>query len=182
MRLIFSIFFTLLLTTTYAQDRYKISKGSIDFTSDAPLEVIEASSSKLKGVIDPLGNRFAFSVKIESFQGFNSDLQRQHFNENYMESAEFPKATFKGKIIEQIDFDKDGTYQVRAKGDLTIHGQKQNRIIKGKLTVKGGKVSIKSEFTVPLEDHDISIPKIVNQKIATEILVTISATMEVDEL
>lgn len=182
MRLILIILFTCTITLIYAQDRYKISEGSIEFTSDAPLEVIEASTKKLKGVIDPLGNRLAFSVKVESFQGFNSELQRQHFNENYMESSEFPKATFSGKIIEQVDFDTDGSYNIRAKGDLKIHGEKQTRIIKGQLKISKGKVFLKTEFTVPLPDHNISIPKIVNQKIATEILVTIEATLEIDEL
>ncbi len=177
--LLMGIFFSL---TSLAQERYKIQKGSIDFASNAPLELIEAESTALKGVIDPLSYKLAFSVKIKSFEGFNSTLQKEHFNENYMESDKYPKATFKGKIIEQVDFDTDGTYAVRAKGDLTIHGAVQNRIIKGKLKVLNGKVMLETSFVVPLTDHDISIPKIVNKKIATEIEVTIKATMVEDEL
>ncbi|MDN4166522.1 YceI family protein [Cytophagales bacterium LB-30] len=153
---------------------YLTAAGSINFTSDAPLEVIEAESKKMKGAVDASKNTFAFAVPIISFQGFNSALQREHFNENYMESAKFPDATFTGKIIEQVDFTKPGTYSVRAKGTLKIHGVEQERIIKSDLIVKDDKtIVIKSDFYVPLSDHNIQIPKIVNQKIATEIHVVI---------
>ncbi len=55
---------------------------------------------------------------MESFQGFNSTLQREHFNENYIESDKYPEARFSGKVIEDIDFSKDGTYIIRAKGNF----------------------------------------------------------------
>lgn len=149
----------------------------MSFTSNAELELIKASSNKVQGLIDPASNTFAFSVDAISFEGFNSRLQRDHFNEKYMESDRFPKARFSGKIIEPIDFSIDGSYDVRAKGDLEIHGQKQTRIIKAKVTIANGILSIESRFVVPLADHNISIPAIVSQKIATEIEVEFKATM-----
>ena len=157
--------------------KFIVDKGEISFSSNASLEMIKATSDKVSGLIDPSNNQFAFLVNITSFRGFNSELQRQHFNENYMESEKFPKATFSGKIIEQIDFTKDSTYDVRAKGDLDIHGQKQSRIIKSKLIVKNGQLVIESRFIVPLTDHIITIPKIVSQKIATEIEVHFKSTL-----
>ena len=160
-----------------AQKKFNLERGEIGFTSNAELELIKASSKKFQGIIDPSTNQFAFVVLVQSFQGFNSELQREHFNEKYLESEKYPKASFTGKIIEQLDFTKDGTYEVRAKGDLDIHGQKQTRIIKSKLTIKNGVVSIETSFAVPLADHNISIPRIVNQKIATEIEVSFSAMM-----
>jgi polyisoprenoid-binding protein YceI len=163
--------------TLNAQKKYGIEKGLINFTSNAQLELIKAASDKVQGLIDPQTNQFAFAVDIKSFRGFNSELQREHFNEKYMESEKFPKARFSGKLIEQIDFTQDGTYEVRAKGDLEIHGQKQTRIIRSKVTIKNNSVSIESAFVVPLADHNISIPSIVSQKIATEIDVDFIATM-----
>ncbi len=47
-----------------------------------------------------------------------------------MESQASPYAISIGKIIEKIDFPKDGKYTSRAKGKLTIHGVEQERIIK----------------------------------------------------
>ncbi|NDK56637.1 YceI family protein [Pontibacter sp. BT213] len=156
---------------------YRIKEGRIHFKSEAPLELIEASSAKLKGLIKTDDQTFAFSVANESFEGFNSALQREHFNENYMESTRYPNCTFAGKIIEPVDFSKDGTYTVRAKGKLAVHGVEVERIIKSALTIKGGIITIQSEFIVPLQEHNITIPKIVYQKIAEEISVEINATL-----
>jgi hypothetical protein len=164
-------------TIAFAQKKFSIASGNISFTSNAQLELIKASSDNVQGLIDPATNQFAFSIDIKTFRGFNSELQREHFNEKYMESERFPKARFSGKIIEQIDFSVPGTYEVRAKGELEIHGQKQTRIIKSTITVANGRISIASTFFVPLADHNISIPNIVSQKIATEIEVDFTASM-----
>ena len=74
------------------------NSGTISFRSDAPLELITADSKEMKGRLDVKRRLFAFSVKMNSFRGFNSPLQREHFNENYVESDKFPKATFAGII------------------------------------------------------------------------------------
>ena len=164
------------------QNKFAIRNSEMSFTSNAELELIKASSNKVQGLIDPTTSHFAFMVDIISFEGFNSRLQREHFNEKYMESERFPKARFSGKIIEPIDFFSDGSYTVRAKGELDIHGHKQTRIIKSKVTIEKGLLTIESQFLVPLADHDISIPSIVSQKIATEIEVEFKATMASQEL
>ena len=156
---------------------YRCENGKVSFLSDAPLEVIHAKSNKMRGAIDPEKQTFAWTVDVKTFEGFNSPLQREHFNENYMESKKYPKASFAGKIIESIDFQKDGTYSVRAKGQLSIHGIEQERIIKSQLEVAGDKIRVQATFTVPLSDHNITIPKIVYQKIAEEISVTVDAEM-----
>lgn len=155
--------------SSMAQSRYATETGRVHFKSNAPLELIEATSNKVRGILDTEKSAFAFSVAMRSFQGFNSPLQREHFNENYVESKQFPKAAFIGRIIEEVDFDSIGVYEVRAKGVLEIHGVKQERIIKGTLEVKEGRLFIKSFFTILLEEHQIAIPRIMRQKIADEI-------------
>jgi polyisoprenoid-binding protein YceI len=165
------------LTVSFSQKRYRVDKGEISFTSNAELELIRATSDKVQGLIDPENNEFAFTIDVNTFRGFNSELQREHFNEKYMESEKFPRARFSGKIIEQVDFSKNDTYEVRAKGELEIHGEKQTRIIKGRLTTQDGKVKLDARFTVPLSDHNITVPSIVKQKIATEIEVALLASM-----
>ena len=178
--LIFLLFY--LITGPVFSQKFTIRKSEMAFTSNAELELITASSAKVQGLIDPASNQFAFTVDVKSFEGFNSALQREHFNEKYMESEKFPKARFSGKIIEPIDFSTDNSYEVRAKGDLDIHGQKQTRIIKSKITVENGIIYLETRFFVPLADHNISIPTIVSQKIATEIEVEFKATMSLQEL
>ncbi len=157
---------------------FSTKKGSVSFTSDAPLEVIKASSDELKGLIDPKANTFAFTIDMTSFRGFNSPLQMEHFNENYLETTTYQKSSFSGKIIEEVDFTKDGTHILRAKGKLEIHGVTTERIIKSEVTVKDGKFRVRSNFTVLLAEHDIAIPKIVHQKVAEEIQVAVDAEFE----
>lgn len=164
-------------TNVFAQGKFTVKKSDMSFTSNAELELIKASSTETQGIIDPATNSFAFSVPVQSFKGFNSDLQRQHFNDNYMESSKYSKASFTGKIIEQVNYNTDSVYTVRAKGELDIHGQKQTRIIKAKLTIRKNDIQIDTDFNVPLADHNISIPRIVSQKIATEIDVKFRATL-----
>ena len=102
-------------------------------------------------------------------------MQREHFNENYMESDKFPEATFKGKIIEQVDLSKEGKYFVRAKGTLSIHGVDQERIIKSTVTVQNNILHVESKFSIFITDHDIKVPRVVHEKIASEIEVSINA-------
>lgn len=159
------------------QQIFGTDNGSITFSSDAPLELIKASSKEMRGKFDISKKLFAFTVKIRSFEGFNSPLQKEHFNENYMESNQYPSASFSGKIIEDMDFSKDGSFTLRAKGNLSIHGMVQERIIKCNILVKNGKISIQTHFTVPLVEHDIPIPKVVHEKLASEIKIEVKADL-----
>ncbi|RYD57329.1 MAG: YceI family protein [Sphingobacteriales bacterium] len=160
-----------------AQDIYEVSTGSISFNSKAPQELINASSPQLKGVVDARKKTFVFKINVASFQGFNSPLQQEHFNENYMETNKFPEASYAGKIIEDVNLLVDGTYDVRVKGKLKIHGLEQERIINSRIVVKNGKISIASDFIVSLADYSIKIPRVVYDKLAPDINVTIAATL-----
>jgi hypothetical protein len=94
-----------------------------------------------------------------------------------METSKYAKASFAGKIIEQVNWSRDSVYSIRAKGELDIHGQKQVRIIKARLVVRNKELQVDADFNVPLADHNISIPRIVSQKIATDIDIKFKATL-----
>jgi hypothetical protein len=176
MKQLFVIVYLLFLAlgAGYSQEELLIGEhGTATFQSEAPLEIIAAKSSALRGAINPETKSFAFSLNISSFQGFNSDMQRTHFLENYMEQKSYPQATFTGKLIEDITFNVPGTYSVRAKGMLDIHGVSKERIIRGTLIIKEGTAHLQADFSVPVADHGIAIPKIVKQKIAEQIAVSI---------
>ena len=163
----------------FAQQKiYTGQEGEITFSSHAPEELIKARSTQLKGALETTGKTFSFKVAMASFDGFNGVLQKTHFHENYMESNRYPEATFKGKIIEDIDWAKEGRYEVRAKGILTIHGVEQERIIRGELVLGKNQAVITSSFTVLLPDHNIPIPRIVQEKLAREIAVTVKSTLQ----
>lgn len=157
---------------------YSCVDGQVNFISDAPLEIIKATSDQLQGVLDLENRTFAFRIYIKSFEGFNNPLQKEHFNENYLEVADFPVSTFKGKLLEQVS---NGNGKYRAKGTLEIHGISVERIIDVTLDVKDNSTHFQASFSVPLVDHDISLPRIVYQKIAEEILVIVQGDLNLRE-
>lgn len=171
--IVLQVFFA---TTSFAQNIYEVKSGKVHFESNAPLENIQATSTSLNGLMDVSANAFAFTIDIKSFKGFNSPLQQEHFYENYMETDLFPKAVFNGKLIDTFNAEAP-TQKLRAKGSLTIHGVKKERIIDVVLTKKGDQYTLVSEFNVELEDHAIRIPKVVYQKIAENIRIEVKGDM-----
>lgn len=170
----FVFLFIVTLPLAAQKHHWRTDKGTVMFESNAPLELIKAQSKSLRGILNPdSSNAFAFLIEIRSFKGFNSDVQQVHFLEDYLEWKKFPEASFTGKIIEKIPYDVPGTYSVRAKGNLKIHGITKERIIRGTLTVSKTGLHLNAEFTIPVDDHGITIPKIVQQKIADEVYVTV---------
>jgi hypothetical protein len=163
------------LISASSDEVFSSDNGTVVFRSEAAQELINAESRNLHGLIDIKNRIFAFRILIRSFNGFNNGLQREHFNENYLESDKYPEATFRGKIIEQVDLTKEGKFQVRAKGILTIHGVQQERIIKSIIFIEKETMKIESRFSVLLTDHNIKVPKVVHEKIASEIQVGITA-------
>ena len=141
-----------------AQDLYKATDGEISFFSEAPVENISAINKDVKALINAKNAEVAFIVT----------------NENYMESHKYKVSVFKGKIVDEVDFTKDGTYEVTAKGTLDIHGVTVEREIKGTLTINNGKINLTTEFDVALKDHKIKIPSVVVKNIAEVVKVTVN--------
>lgn len=141
--------------------------------SSTPLEDIRALSDQCSGVLLRESREVAFQVPIKSFK-FDKKLMQQHFNENYMESDRYPMAKFKGLLDKELDFSKDGVYEVRATGILDVHGVGQRRTIQGRFTVLNGQVQLDAQFKVACVDHKIKVPKLVFTKIAEQIDIRIS--------
>lgn len=156
-----------------AQDVQSSKSITISFFSSSPLEDIEAKTVNGTSVITTSKNDFFFLVPIKSFT-FKSSLMQEHFNENYMESDKFPDARFVGKVNENIDWKKDGTYPVTVTGKLTVHGVDKDRTVPGTITVKNGVISINAKFDIACKDHGIKIPSMMSEKIAEVIAVTVS--------
>lgn len=158
----------------YAQDLYIAKDAKVSFFSKAPLEDIDAASEKATSLINIKTKQIVSKVAMKSFV-FKKPLMQEHFNENYMESEKFPFGKFDGKILEDIDFSKDGTYPATVEGMLDIHGVIKPRTIKGTITIEGGKIKVSTEFQVKVADHNIEIPKLVIENIAEVIDAKFSA-------
>jgi polyisoprenoid-binding protein YceI len=153
---------------------YKTTAGSISFYSETPMENIDAHTKSMVSAINPANKQVAAVIMVNTFQ-FKNSLMQEHFNEKYLETEKYPKATFSGVINENIDLMKPGTYNVTVTGKLTIHGVEQNRTIKGVITIDNSlKLNLTSDFDVKLVDHKIEVPKLVFKKIAETIAVKLS--------
>src|SRR5215203_826750 len=107
-----------------AQDKYFTKSGTItiDATTNASLETVHAVNRTARAVLDTKNGSVLFVVLMKGFE-FQKALMQEHFNENYIESDKYPKAEFKGHIENNsaIDYTKEGVYDAKVKGKLTIH-------------------------------------------------------------
>lgn len=161
-----------------AQPLQRVVRSEVTFVSDAPLERITATNRAVTGLFDLDQRSFAIRVPIVEFAGFNAPLQREHFNENYLLSGKHPYATFNGRIIEAIDLRQPGTYKVRAKGEFAVRGVTRERIVPCTVVVTADGMRVTTAFDLVLEEHEIRIPRIVNQKIAPVVNISIDLRLE----
>ena len=170
-RLLF-LFFLLLTLRSGAQNLYTVKEGEVSFFSEAPVENIEAHNFSVQALMNTKTRELAFRIPIRKFK-FQKSLMEEHFNEKYMESDQFPMATFKGTIKETVDLSKNGEYKVTAVGKLMIHGVEREVSAPGTITVKDGVIEVKSDFSVMLKDYKITVPQVVFQNIAENIAIKV---------
>ncbi|MEZ4944031.1 MAG: YceI family protein [Cyclobacteriaceae bacterium] len=165
---------TLTAAHLQAQSMYFTRNGKVSFFSKTPMENIDAVNNEVFSVIDFQKGEIAFAILIKSFR-FERALMEEHFNENYMESTKFPKATFNGKInnTDKINLKQNGTYPVQITGDMTIHGVTKKITAEGKMTIDDNGISALSNFLLKVKDFDIAIPSLVAEKIADTVEVTV---------
>jgi hypothetical protein len=176
---ILSIGLLLLAIVVYGQDRYMTRTGHISFFSNAPLENIEAHNYQVNSILDVSNGELAFSVLMRGFQ-FEKALMQEHFNENFVESHIYPRASFSGRIV---DFDKSmierhTENQVEVTGELTIHGVTRNITVDGTIQRQGNSIVAKSSFPVRVADYDIRVPSVVRNNIAEVVDVTVEISLQ----
>ena len=175
----FFILGCVLLSTFGYTQKMMTRTGEIKFEASMPaFEEIAAKNNTVSAILDQSTGDLAALALIKAFK-FKAPLMEEHFNENYMESSKFTKATFKGKIVnfdaskiisKKTDFDLEG--------DLTIHGVTKK--IKTKITLfsNAGKITATSNLIVKAKDYAIEIPSLVKSKIAEDIKIGINLALE----
>ena len=177
MKNIFLIFTTLFLFSLSAGAQNFITKnGKISLFSKTDAENIDAVNNQAVSVINTQTGSVAFSVLVNGFL-FKKALMQEHFNENYMESDKFPKATFAGTItnLSDINFGKDGSYKATVKGKMTIHGVTKDVSSTGTIKVSKGAINVTNSFKILLADYGIEIPSVVKDKISKEVEVAVNS-------
>jgi polyisoprenoid-binding protein YceI len=171
------VFLIGMTSALYSQDKKITKDGHIWFFSHTSVEDIEAHSHQAAAVYKIAKDSIAIVVPMMSFE-FKKTLMQEHFNENYMESAKYPKAKFLGLITnsKEINLSKDGTYKVSVDGKLTMHNVTKNVKADGTIEVKGGKITMKSKFSVAPKDYNVVVESRFSGNIAPSIDVNVEIT------
>lgn len=165
--------FCLFLSIAVFSQKLYTKTGLTEFKASVEaFEPVEAKNNSTSAVLKAESGDIAALLFIKAFD-FRVALMQEHFNENYMDSNKFPKATFKGKVegfnLGEISTTKEYTI----KGSLTVRGVKKDIETVATFTKSGDKLRMQASFSVKPQDFDIKIPGIVREKIAKSINVNL---------
>ena len=160
------------LSITIQAQKYLTRNGVISFYSKTALEDIKATNNQVYAIVDAASKNLAFTLLMKGFL-FDKELMQEHFNEKYVESDKYPKASFTGNYTGDVNTTKDGTYNVIVKGQLTLHGVTKPVEVPATIQVQNGHLLSKCNFSVAPADYNISIPSLVKDKIAKQLDVSV---------
>ena len=163
----------LVISQITSAQKYFTRTGATEFkASVAAFEPVEASNKSTTVILKSDTGDIAAQLFINAFQ-FRVALMQEHFNENYMDSDTYPKATFRGKIQDFSLANIDSEKKYPLKGTLTIRGKQKEINTTVNIQLKDDTIILKSEFNLNPNDFGIKIPSIVRKKIAKQINITL---------
>jgi hypothetical protein len=162
-----------------AQGKYMSKTGRVSFFSTSIIEDIEAHNTAAAAVLDLGSRQLAFSIPVKEFV-FKRTLMQEHFNENYMESDKFPKATFSGRFsgADAAALAVAGPHNIQVEGDLTLHGVTHHLVVPGTLEMKNNQLMAFAFFSVAPADYNIEIPRLVRENIAKVVSIRVALTCD----
>lgn len=173
MKILFFAFAILMSSSTFSQ-KFFTRTGNTDFTASVESfkPEVAAKNNSTTVIFKTETGDIASQLFINAFQ-FKIALMQEHFNENYMDSHKYPKATFRGKVIGFYFFDAGVKKDYSLTGELTIRGVKKQINTTASVILLDDKIKITSNFIVKASDFNIDIPSIVRKKIAERINILI---------
>ncbi|KXO01408.1 hypothetical protein LS48_01245 [Aequorivita aquimaris] len=164
------IIFLIFTSIAIGQNKFITKTGTINFEASVPsFERVAATNNSATAIINSENGELAVLAFVKAFR-FENALMEEHFNENYAESDKFPKATFKGKILDFIFDNLNGTTNLLVQGDLEFHNEtKHFAQIPISLKLKNNKIYLSGRFSVLASDFKIKIPKIVQTKVSNTV-------------
>ncbi len=159
----------------FAQSKLFTKTGSISFFSKTNMENISAKNNMVLSVWEPNSGKIEFSVLMKGFL-FEKALMQEHFNENYVESDKYPKATFKGNVENSaaVSLTTNKSNNVNVSGALTIHGVTNQIKVPAIILVNNGATTASASFDILLADYNIKIPSLVADNISKKIRISIN--------
>jgi polyisoprenoid-binding protein YceI len=136
-------------SATQAQKK-KAKNGKSTLFSHTSAEDIRAESNSVTSSLNAVTGKMVFVIPVQSYK-FKRRLMQKHFNQpRFMDSKKHPKIKFVGKItnLREVNFVKDGKYNVTVEGKMTIRGVTKPQTAKGVFTVENGVIKGYSKFVV----------------------------------
>ncbi len=171
-------FFIVLFTGLHAQTKnYSTQKGIILFdAAKSNIEPIKAENNRVRLILDTNSGKIACLMSIRDFV-FKNKLMQEHFNENYLESDKYPKASFIGNIKDFDTFDFTTSPSIFVEGTFTIHGVSQKKTVTLQITQKEDKFMLTGNFSIALKNFNIKIPSVLFYKITEQVEISLTATL-----
>ncbi len=175
----FLLFTICALSISTQAQKYFTKTGLTDFKASVDtFEPVEASNKSTTAILNTETGDVAALMFINAFE-FRVALMQEHFNENYMDSAEHPKASFKGTLA---DFDfaalSEENTEYRLTGSITIKGIEKELDTAVILRKVGDKILAEATFDLLPSDFGIDIPSIVREKISETIHVSFNYELQ----
>ncbi|WP_299113990.1 YceI family protein [uncultured Winogradskyella sp.] len=152
---------------TQSSEKVIARQGQVSFFSYTSVENIKAENNQVSSIIDLQEGTIAVDMLMNAFI-FEKALMREHFNESYIESDIYPKATFEGKIL-NFEANIQGTQIKIIKGVFKMHGVSKDIEIKTKIENNNGNYILSGVFETFVEDYNINIPPLLAGNIAKSI-------------
>lgn len=172
-------FLLLAVTIAFGQSKYMTKSGSMSFEASQPsFEPIEATHSAVSALLNADTGELAVLALVRGFR-FPLALMEEHFNENYIESHQYPKTSFKGSILK---FDSNALSNqprtVQLTGELSMHGVTKLISVSATITKSDEQITLTSSFSVKTSDFGIKIPSLVRKQIDENVQVEVSLPLQ----
>ncbi|EDP95346.1 YceI family protein [Kordia algicida OT-1] len=166
------LFVTFILSiTVHAQSNEFIERqGQVTFFSYTSVENIQATNNQVLSLFKPETKAIAVRILMRAFV-FKKTLMREHFNESYVESDLYPKATFSGTIVD-FDITNQGEQTRIIKGEFTLKNVTKPVEIKAKITKTATGYTIEGSLDVLIDDYKINVPPLLSPNISKKIEVS----------
>ena len=104
---------------------------------------------------------------------------QKHFNEIYLESDKYPRATFKGKIpnLEVDKISSEGTI-LKMNGIMKIHGVSKTISVNGIFKKSKKQLQLVANFVIDTDDFEIKIPSMILPKVSKKVKTQLEFILE----
>ena len=142
-----------------AQKTFGTRNGQVIFQSPSDEDVKAINNEVSSRLLD--NGTLSLSLLIKGFKFKMAEMQ-DHFNTQYLQSTQFPRADFTGSVtnIKSVNFAKDGSYPVQVTGNLTLHGVTQKVSASGTIVIAKGKPLAKANFPIVIRDFGVNAPDV----------------------